>query len=558
MTHYYIGADKCGMGEGRAIQTIANELRKLGHKCDVGSVSPNQEGASYSVSKKKVFLFLCCGVASATIWSFKNAIAAGSSPKTIFLHSGWTSREKNSPMSSEQNMLNCKFVPEFDAGQFMSSSSTAAMKRDAGSAKTVGEYCQKYSDYVGVAWAASPKEMAQKIANGETTGFGGGMSNGSATQSSNGANGSTSNISPLLQGEMTFEELVGEICNGIDLLFLTKKSVIVVNDFESIFAEAKYLRDKKSKAVRSEDINLWQLEEDSYELQVNQRGFYNTVIVKYKGGQVEESYDEYVRVYGRLPITYNDPTIDKTTAIMKAKAYLAAHVRDFNMEINLNMLTEPDIDIGDIVTVDNPKTYNNYKRKLRKKDPEYLFVNGIATSWEGDSLLQTDLNLKLAPVSPQKLEVPTSGTSTGSASQSGSNGASGMVFDSCGVSQDKQYVLSIAKPSAGRGGYSYNNFYATIFKNVCPRCNRKGVLRYDAGIAGAARCITCGGYSGSKSSWGDISESEVSCNGCCSDFCGVTGYEKDGAFSSRLTTYRKPVKTNSLERRKLMKGNYSL
>ena len=93
------------------------------------------------------------------------------------------------------------------------------------------------------------------------------------------------------------------------------------------------------------------MEEDSYELEVNQHGFYNTVIVNYKDGQVKESYDDFVRVYGEVPITYQDPSVDKTTAIMKAKAYLAAHLRDLEMMVKTTMLTDADIDIGDIVGV---------------------------------------------------------------------------------------------------------------------------------------------------------------------------------------------------------------
>ena len=75
--------------------------------------------------------------------------------------------------------------------------------------------------------------------------------------------------------------------------------------------------------------------------------------------------------------------------------------------------------------------------------------------------------------------------------------------------------------------FSGNSWIApTIFENKCPRCGQPQ-LKWDSGLSGA-NCITCGGYHGSKSSWGDISESEVSCNACCSDFCGTTGWEKMG------------------------------
>ena len=387
----------------------------------------------------------------------------------------------------------------------------------------------------------------------------GGTGSGSQSGSQSSGNGSNSNISPLLQGEMTFQELVGEICNGIDLMFLCKRSTVVVTDFSAIYAEAQYLRDNHHSSVADEDIKLWQLEEDSYELNINQHGFYNTVYVKYKDGVIEESFDDLVTVFGKVPITYTEKKLDKTSAQMKAKAYLAAHLRDFEMTVNATILSEPNIDIGDIVTLNNPKSMQNDARKIKGKLPEFLFVKGINTSWDGEGYIETDLEMQFSPTSPLKKEVPTHGTKDCSpSSESGTKSSSGsMVFDSCGVSSDKKYVLSIAQPSAGRSGsYSYNTTYATIFENKCPRCG-KATLRWDSGMSGAS-CITCGGYHGSKSSWGNISESEVSCNACCSDFCGTTGWEKDGNFSSRLNTFKKPVKISKDEKHNLAKGNYSL
>ena len=554
MANYYIGADYCGMNEGEAMNKIASILRGCGHTVTVGSVSPEQEAASYSVSKNSIFLFLVCGVPPATIWSFKEAIAAGSSPPTIFLHGGWMASNPSSPMGSEQAMLNMAFNPEHDSGGFVNPS---AMSSDAGEANTVKAYCEKYSQYVGTAWASSPEEMGKKICNGQVTGFGG--SGYSAGSNSGGTGGTTqSNTSPLLTGDMTFEELVGELCNGIDLMFLCKRSTIVVTDFESIFAEAMYLRENHYSSVSNEDVKVWQLEEDSYELDINQHGFYNTVYVKYNGGVVKETYDDFVRVYGEMSITYKDPKIDKKTAQMKAKAYLAAHLRDLEMTVNATILTEPEIDIGDIVTLDNPLTQPNYNKKLNKQPPEYLFVKGVNTSWEGDSNISTDLEMQFSPTSPKKKEVPTAGVSTGDGTTSGggSGGVSG-AFNSYGVSSDGQHVLSIAQPSAGRSdSYSYNTTYATVFVNKCPRCG-KAELRWDSGMSGAS-CITCGGYHGSKSSWGDISEGEVSCNSCCSDFCGVTGWEKDGSFASKLTTYKAPVQVSKEDKHKLAQGTYSL
>lgn len=221
---------------------------------------------------------------------------------------------------------------------------------------------------------------------------------------------SDSNISPLLEGEMTYEELIGEICHGIDLMFLCKRSTVVVTDFSTIFAEAEYLRKNHYSSVADEDIKLWQLEEDSYELNVNNHGFYNTVYVKYKNGTVKEQFYDLARIYGEVSITYHDEKIDKTTAQMKAKSYLAAHLRDFELTVEGTILTEPNIDIGDIVTLKNPHTYLSKQKTATGGTPEYLFVKGLNTSWEGDQPISTDIELQFSPTSPSKKEVPTAGT----------------------------------------------------------------------------------------------------------------------------------------------------
>lgn len=252
----------------------------------------------------------------------------------------------------------------------------------------------------------------------------GGDGSSDGEESSDGSSGS--GTSPLLDGSMTFEELIGEICNGIDLIFATKRSTVVVTDYESIYAEAKYLRDQHHDVVKNEDIGLWQLEEGTYELDVSEYGFYNTVRVHYKNGTITESYEDLVRVYGVCKIDYYEKSIDKTTAIMKAKAYLAAHVRDFDMSVKANILWDGDIDIGDIVTIENPLTMRDDTRtKVEKRDPEYFFVMGKSIDWEGESPITGTLELRYGAKSPENKEVPESGTSYSSGSSSKSSSSSG-------------------------------------------------------------------------------------------------------------------------------------
>lgn len=226
--------------------------------------------------------------------------------------------------------------------------------------------------------------------------------------SSEGTSGATS---PLLSGDMTFEELIAEICDGIDLIFAVKRSTVVITDYENLYAEAKYLRDKHHESVKAEDMALWQLEEDSYELDIAEYGFYNTVKIHYNKGTVTESYDDLVNVYGEVTAEYNEPELDKTSAIMKAKAYLAAHVRDFDMTVKATVLHDGDIDIGDIVTLDNPMTLRDENRQLKEhRDPEYFFVSANSVSWDGDSFIKNDIELRYGAESPNKKDIPETGS----------------------------------------------------------------------------------------------------------------------------------------------------
>lgn len=259
--------------------------------------------------------------------------------------------------------------------------------------------------------------------SGATTGTGTGTGTGTST----GTGSTEGTTSPLLEGQMTFEELIGEICNGIDLIFICKRSTVVITDYEGIYAEAKYLRDNYHSSVRAEDIALWQLEDGSYELEVNEYGFYNTVIIEYDKGTIKESYEDLVRVYGEVPITYKEKKLDKTSAIMKAKAYLAAHVRDFDLSVKASLLHDADIDIGDIVTLENPQTMRNqYRKDKEKRDPEYFFVMGNSINWDGEGFIKNDIELRYGAKSPEKKEVPETGASY-SGSSSGSSGSTGNI-----------------------------------------------------------------------------------------------------------------------------------
>ena len=153
---------------------------------------------------------------------------------------------------------------------------------------------------------------------------------------------------------------------------------------------------------------------------------------------------------------------------------------------------------------------------------------------------------------------PAKSSSTSSTDQTSNADGSSGNYGKCGQSADKKTVMSIAKPSSGRNeGLSESKWYKVVFKNWCPYC-KKSNLVYDSGTS-KTDCVTCSSYTGSKRTWGDISEGEITCNteDCCADFCGATGWEKDGGFSSRLVTVVKPVESSQAERDKLLDGKMS-
>lgn len=524
MTDYAVGIDA---GSGQDAKTL-NDVCAYLRQCSGGNVIPLGIGPSRvqnygltAASRGKTAVYISNGVGLDTPQDFVAGIGKYYHyDKCIFVWPQWIGNQ----YMSDENIQNHRVPREHDftSVQFGVAGQTAA---------------QYFPQAPNVELVAGPdaQTVANKICSGNYVGSSGNSSSTGQQQS---------NISPLLTGDMTFEELVGEICNGIDLLFLVKKSTVVVSDFETIFAEAKYLRDNYNDSVKGEDVNLWQLEEDSYELEVNQHGFYNTVYVEYKDGVVKETYQEFVRVYGEVPITYHDETADKTTAIMKAKAYLAAHVRELEMAVNATILTEPEIDIGDMVTIENPKTMTNAIKTANGGDPELLFVNGLSTSWDGEGYLESDLECKFAPVSPEKREVPTSGVASGNTSSTGASGS----FNSCGVSSDGTQVMGIGLPSAvGEDKYGYK-FYKSVFENKCPFCgNAKLVWDWNWGT-----------YSQCKgSAEGGTTEGHFFCKACDADFSIIEGSDHENPPRAHLTRISGPDPSSREEAQKLKSGGFS-
>jgi len=529
MTDYAVGIDRGTSQDSKTLNDICNYLKQ----CSGGSVTPLGIGpgrvqayGQTSASKGKTAVFITNGVGLDTPQDFVAGIGHYYHyDKCIFVWPQWIGNQYMSDENIQKHIVPREH--DFTSVQFGVAGQTAA---------------QYFPQAQNVELVAGPdaQTIAKKICSGSYVGSSGNTSSASS-------NGGKSNVSPLLSGDMTFEELVGEICNGIDLLFLVKRSTIVVTDFESIFAEAKYLRDNQARFVEGENVKLWQMEDESYELEINHHGYYNTVIVEYKDGQVKESYEDLVQIFGEVSITYHDPKVDKTTAIMKAKAYLAAHLRDMEVFIKSTILTEPDIDIGDIITMENPNTMKDENRKAKGRDPEYLFVNGVNTSWEGDTPITSDIECKFAPTSPEKLEAPTSGNGDGT--NNSSNGGVSGKFNHCGVSEDGSQILAIGRPSAvGEGQYGYK-YYKSVFKNKCGFCGKNTLIW---GWNWGSGPVPCKG-----TTEGGTAEGHIFCTNCDADFSCIDGKDHMSPPRATLERISGPTPSSQEEAQQLKDGTYS-
>lgn len=194
--------------------------------------------------------------------------------------------------------------------------------------------------------------------------------------------------------EYTYEDVMRNIASAIDAQFFIVDTTVCFVSFNALMAMSS--SEAVVKAIQPR-IEYWQLQHDSYELDVNQYGYYNTVIVKYKNGTVKRSFEDLVRVYGEIPITYEEKDLNYEAAQLKAQAYLAAHVRDFGMQVRATILHTGKITVASFVKVQNPLTMSE----------SLLYVYGMSVQWDaGGQTITCDLDLRYGPENPDNPEIP--------------------------------------------------------------------------------------------------------------------------------------------------------
>lgn len=196
------------------------------------------------------------------------------------------------------------------------------------------------------------------------------------------------------QEDDTYYDVLTSIASAIDAHMYMVKDTCYFISFPVLF-----LMDREESGLDEEPllIDFWMQEDDSFELDVNQYGFYTTVIVNYRNGSVLAENEDLVRVYGQMPIVYDEPKLTKTQAEAKAQAYLSAHIRDFGMTIKVTVLHTGKIQVGSFIKLRNPQTLSE----------NLYYVYGISTSWDGDNgTFKSDLDLRYGPENPDNPEIP--------------------------------------------------------------------------------------------------------------------------------------------------------
>jgi len=398
---FAFGMDSNAQGDMNNVEKMKSTLESCGNKVYFTQIGPNQE--TYLPAKaKEVGADTCifaCLVAPATIWSFGEAVKAGTLPHTIFAIEGWMAKA-----NSLEDVRNTPFEPEHDAGQFMTGSSTSKMESEA---KTVGEYVDNNSQHISICYGNSPEELAQNICSG-TCGSGGGSSS-TVTSSSGGAQ----------IKDKTFEHCIKRICAATDSVFLVENNAAVLFPYTDWMA---FTLRHQINQVRAKDMDP-----DLFEIDYNTDGFYNKVTVVWGadeqqdkvtsdkeneedkktigntttiqktmptgGTQISEQYDPLVNIYGELEKKVVTNFKNEETAHYVMNALLIQYIRDFNNSCRVRAIHNNKYVGGTFYAVENPNT----------KKSELFYLNSYTIFKEKNQPLVTDLEFKYGPEGAEEL-----------------------------------------------------------------------------------------------------------------------------------------------------------
>lgn len=252
---------------------IKQGLEQCGNTVSFTCIDPNQE-SHMKGHNAEMGVFFCNGVAPATMWSFRDAVKSGSLPYTIFAFiTGPPYHDPNEPngtLASMETIRAVKFEPEWDAGQFMTGSSTSSMQSETVGDGTLGPWIDQNSQYVGLCSGNTAEELAQNICSGAC---GGGGSAGASTGSGGGAQ----------IKDKTFEKCIRRICAATDSVFLVENNAAVLFPYTDWMA---FTLRQKINTIKSDEIDP-----NIFSIEYGNDGFYNKVSIAWGGATLPERFE---------------------------------------------------------------------------------------------------------------------------------------------------------------------------------------------------------------------------------------------------------------------------
>ena len=273
---YAVGMDTNQESDKKNLDEFCQALEACGNTVQQTQIGPNQESYLPELAKQMgadTCIFLCA-VAPITVWSFTNAVKAGTLPHTIFGGEGWL-HDPNDPegaLADLQHMRDYDLFDEWDSGQFCGDSCRAQLQADAQSvnAKTLGEWVDAHSEYVSLCYGSTPTELAQNICNGNCQGGGSAPSN--VVNSGGGAQ----------IKDKTFEKCIKRICAATDSIFLVENNAAILFPYTDWMA---FTLRQKINRIKSNEIDP-----NVFGIEYNNDNFYNKVSIAWGGDKLPERF----------------------------------------------------------------------------------------------------------------------------------------------------------------------------------------------------------------------------------------------------------------------------
>lgn len=383
---WHIGSDNISSRTPGDVQIMAQKIKECKGDCTIHPQGPNKEAVALALNPGDTLVFVVGGNGGATFWSFAQDLK-NSGVFTIFAFAAWDPAVDKS-WCGEDAINNRPITIEHDATFIKTAQQRASCEADI-NGLSARQYAAKYPDVIGMCVSEiGPEDIAQKICSGTCGGGSGVVTSGGAAM--------------VKIPDLTFYGLIKQICGAVDATFTIANNMAYLLSFKDLY---KY-RDKYNQYIPI--LTADKIQNNTLSKEWTTSGMYNSINVKYKNGELEYKYEPLIEQYGENIFYYDLSDDDEETAKTKAQALLAAHVRDYSLDIELRCLYDPHITSGSWIKLPKKITkmtvsQDNRNIQQQEEDTEYdiFYVQGYSLKWTTKNALIMDLHLKYGPDTPE-------------------------------------------------------------------------------------------------------------------------------------------------------------